>query len=154
MELARSNVPGATLDVPAGIQAALEIGFDGAGLETRTLWAQVPHYLPVAPYPAATLALVEGLRETVGLRADPGDLAEEALATRNRLDRLVAEDPANQEMLGELERQHDAMTHDGASLPTSDELAAEVEQFLRDRDDDEPRPEPGDPGEDSGEDAT
>lgn len=138
VDLARSNEPRATIDVPAGIAAVLEQAFDAAGLEALTIWAQVPHYIPPGPYPAATQALVEGLEEAAGVSVASGELGERALATRNLLDELVSDEAAHKAMLAELERQHDQYGHDGTTLPTSDELAAEVEQFLRSQDDDVP----------------
>ncbi len=141
VDLARSNETEATLDVPAGMAAVLEQAFDAAGLEALTLWAQVPHYIPPGPYPAATQALIEGLEESAGVSVPSGELGERALATRNRLDELVSDEESHKAMLSELERQHDRYGHDGETLPTSDELAAEVEQFLRAQDDE---PEPGD----------
>lgn len=136
VDLARSNEPRATLDVPAGMAAVLEQAFDAAGIEALTLWAQVPHYIPPGPYPAATQALIEGLVESAGVTVGSGDLGELALATRNRLDELVSEEASHKAMLSELERQHDQFGHDGETLPTSDELAAEVEKFLRSQEDD------------------
>lgn len=142
VDFARSNEPRATIDVPAGMVAVLEQALDGAGLEALTVWAQVPHYIPPGPYPAATQALVEGLEVNAGVSVPSGDLGERALTTRNHLDELVSDEASHQAMVSELERQHDQFGHDGGSLPTSDELAAEVEQFLRAQDDD---PSPGDP---------
>ena len=54
-------VPG-TIDVPAGIHAALERGFADAGIPAVGLWARVPHYVAAMPYPAASAALLDGLR--------------------------------------------------------------------------------------------
>ncbi|MEQ8842527.1 MAG: PAC2 family protein [Acidimicrobiales bacterium] len=135
VDLARSNQQRATLDVPAGLSAVLELAFDAADIEALTLWAQVPHYIPPGPYPAATQALIEGLDEAAGVSATTGDLSERALNTRTRLDELVSDEDTHRAMLLELENQHDQFGHDGETLPTSDELAAEVEQFLRAQDD-------------------
>src|SRR5205807_9478300 len=53
-ELARQVgfVPGA-LDVPAGVQGALERRFADLGLPAVGLWARVPHYAAAMPYPEA-----------------------------------------------------------------------------------------------------
>ena len=139
VDLARSNEPRATLDVPAGVAATIEAAADAAGLEAFTMWAQVPHYIPAATYPPATLALVEGLAESAGVRVDTGRLSEMALAARNRLDQLIAGEDAHKDMLAELERRHDEMTPSTETLPTSDELAAQIEQFLRSQDEDDSR---------------
>jgi len=148
VDLARSNESRATLDVPAGIAAVIEQGLDAAGIEALTMWAQVPHYIPTGPYPAATLALIVGLEESAGLSIDPGSLREQVLGTRRHLDQLVADEDAHRAMLGELERQYDEFGPEGGTLPTSDELAAEVEQFLRAQEPDIDDPD-ADPPEDA-----
>ena len=43
----------ATLDVPAGIQAAIEKACDANGIPAIGLWAQVPHYVVSMEYPEA-----------------------------------------------------------------------------------------------------
>ena len=88
-DLASLGFTPATLDVPAGMQAALEMAHHAAGIESVGLWAQVPHYISGAHYPAASLALVDGLVGAAGVVLDSGQLAADALATRNRLDDLV-----------------------------------------------------------------
>ena len=135
-DLAAGEYASATLDVPAGVESALQLALHEAGIPALGLWAQVPHYVAAAPYAAAVLALVEGLRETAGVHIDTGDLVERALTNRRRLDELVASEPSHGDMLAELEQRHDEAAATERELPTSDELAAEVEQFLRDQGDD------------------
>ena len=50
-----------TLEVPAGVQAALEVALGNAGVPVIGLWARVPHYVSAMPYPEASAALIEGL---------------------------------------------------------------------------------------------
>ncbi len=104
------------------------------------MWAQVPHYVSGAPYPAASLALIEGLVPAGDLRFDTSDLAMESLATRNRLDALVTNEDSHGEMLTQLEQQYDLSDENDLLLPTAAELADEVERFLRDQPDPPPSP--------------
>ena len=67
----------ATVDVPAGVQAAIERRAHEVGFAAVGLWAQVPHYLAAMPYPAASVALLEGLGRVAGSRS-----ATTALRTR------------------------------------------------------------------------
>lgn len=124
-------VPG-RLQVPAGIGAALEAACGEAGLDALTLWAQVPHYLANLHYPGAVAALLEGLGAVAGLSYDTTELAEAAAETRAKVDALVAQNPEHQRMVAELERLADAQLPPGP-LPSPDELAAELERFLRDQ---------------------
>ena len=132
-----------TLDVPAGIHAVLDQVLNSNGIPTFGLWAQVPHYVASMPYPAASVALLDGLSRSTGVEPAYGDLRADAAATRERLDALVAENPQHQAMVTQLEELADSDDDteletllDGGELPTGDELAAELQEFLRHQDDD------------------
>lgn len=135
-ELAGLGFTPATLDVPAGMQAAVEQALHQAGVPAVGLWAQVPHYISGATYPPATLALVEGLVGAAGLVFDSGELGADALATRNRLDGLVSDEESHREMLRELERQYDDAVDVEASI-SGDDVADQIAEFLRSQSDDE-----------------
>lgn len=124
-------VPG-RLEVPAGIGAALEAACGEAGLDAVTLWAQVPHYLANLHYPAAIAALLDGLGPLAGLTYSTDELTAAAADTRAKVDALVAQNPEHQRMVSEFERLADAQLPPGP-LPSPDELAAELERFLRDQ---------------------
>lgn len=127
-----------TLDVPAGIQAALESALHKAGIEAVGIWAQVPHYISGPHYPAAAQALVEGLVGAAGLDFDSSELASDALSTRSTLDELVDDDPSNREMLETLEKQYDDLLNAEAELAGGDDFTEALEAFLRSQDDDNP----------------
>jgi hypothetical protein len=125
------------IDVPAGVQAAIEDRASDAGLPSLGLWAQVPHYASAMPYPAAGLALVEALSRVAELDLPTGTLADEAASARTRLDALIADSTEHQELVRQLEEHVDSQSTDdapGAPLPSGDELVAELERFLRDQD--------------------
>lgn len=124
-------VPG-TLEVPAGIGAAVERACGEAGLDAIGLWVQVPHYLANLHYPSATAALLDGLGTLTELRYPIADLVASAEETRRKVDVLVAQNPDHQRMVAELERMVDSQLPAGP-LPSADELAAELERFLRDQ---------------------
>jgi proteasome assembly chaperone (PAC2) family protein len=123
----------ASLDVPAGVESALELALADAGIPSLGLWAQVPHYISTSPYPEASRALIDGLRDASDLDIDAGPLAERAIVARGRLDDLIADEESHLQMVAELERRHDEAISTDAG-PITDDLAAEVEQFLRDQD--------------------
>ena len=126
----------ATLDIPAGVQAAIEHSCSTVDLPAIGIWAQVPHYAAAMPYPAAAAALLDGLRVVSGLSFDKRALREEAVEVRSRLDDLVARNEEHAALVQRLEEQDDALRRAvEADLPSGDELAAEVERFLRDQDD-------------------
>jgi len=121
-----------SLEVPAGVQAAIEQHAHAVGIPAVGAWAQVPHYTAAMPYPAASLALIEAAAELTGLSLDTGDLAAEAGSTGTRIDELVQGNEEHAAMVHALELQADA-TPSPADLPSGDELAAELERFLRDQ---------------------
>ncbi len=138
-ELARTVgfVPG-RIDVPSGIHAPIEIRCAEVGLPAVGLWAQVPHYAAAMPYPAAAAALIEALARVSGARFEQGTLPDDAAMTRVRIDELVANSPEHQAMVQALEQQVDGelnggLDTGGMTLLSADELAAEVERFLREQ---------------------
>lgn len=133
-----------TVDVPAGMTAVLEQVLHDYGIPSISIWAQVPQYLPGMTYPAASMSLLDGLRTVASLHFDTGSLEHEAVIQSERLNRLVARNAEHAEMVTKLEVAYDALMaspHPTAhqiqpmtesDIPSADELAAELEAFLRD----------------------
>ena len=121
------------LEVPAGISAALELGFAEVDIDIITLWARVPHYVASMPYPQAAAALIDGLARIAGLTLDASHLRASAEEARQRVDDLVTNNPDHSSMVEQLEEAADEVegTSLGEELPSGDELAAELERFLR-----------------------
>lgn len=144
--ITRLNLSRTTMDVPAGVEAILEHSFHDRGLSAVGVWAQVPHYVASMAYPAASARLVEAVAAEAGWSLDGSELRREAAIQRERLDQLVAANPEHSEMVSKLEAAYDSLHPDrqpqggvvpmgelGQAIPTVDEIAAEVEQFLRDQ---------------------
>ena len=125
-------IPG-TIDVPAGVQAALERQFAELGVPAVGLWARVPHYAAAMPYPEASVVLLDGLQRLTGVSADTSELRSAAQSTRVRLDELVANSEEHAALVHQLEAAVDAESERpfGTTMPSGDELAAELEKYLR-----------------------
>jgi proteasome assembly chaperone (PAC2) family protein len=121
-----------TLDVPAGVQAAIERAAAEAGLPAIGLWAQVPHYTSAMAFPQASRALLQAVQSVGGVMLPLGSLDEEADDARARLDQIIAGNEEHVRMVAALEHEADTAA-DASSLPSGDELAAEVERYLRER---------------------
>ncbi|HXH55963.1 PAC2 family protein [Iamia sp.] len=121
-----------TLDVPAGAQAVVERFAADRGLDSLTLWAQIPHYASAWPYPGGSASLLENLELVTGLRLPRGALVTEAEETASRLDSTIARNDEHTAMLHALEADADETPTEG-EIPSGDELAAELERFLRDQ---------------------
>jgi proteasome assembly chaperone (PAC2) family protein len=125
----------ASIDVPSGVQGALEFAFGEAQIPAVGLWARVPHYASAMPYPAAAAALLDGLARLTELELDTSSLQAAASSTHQQIEQLIAGSDEHAALVHQLEDQQDreqglAATAFG-DLPSGDELAAELERFLR-----------------------
>jgi hypothetical protein len=119
--------PPGLLRVPSACLSAVEMSIQGAGIPAVGFYAQVPHYIG-GPFAAASLALLRHLSKHLQVELPLGAFEEEAEAQRERLDAAVAADEDVREILERLEQ-----AAGGEEIPTGDELAAEIERFLRGR---------------------
>jgi hypothetical protein len=121
------------LEVPAGISSALELGFADVDVDVLTLWARVPHYVASMPYPQAAASLIEGLARIAGRTLVASSLRAAAEEARLRVDELVTNNPEHSSMVEQLEEVADQSegTSLGEEVPSGDELAEELEKFLR-----------------------
>lgn len=125
-----------TIDVPAGVEAVLERRFAEAGLPAAGIWAQVPHYTATMRYPAASARLIEALNPLAGTDFGVESLADEIAETRQRIDSLIEDNPEHVAMLRQLEAQSDEATENPlGDLPSGDDLAEELQRFLREQGD-------------------
>lgn len=123
--------------VPASAQVTIEVALGELGLRTLGLWARVPHYV-AGDYPAAAGMLLRRLGEHLGFAPDTGELDSEAVAHRERLDEAAGNSEDVATHITALEGAYDADAADDAGLPgplpTGEQIAEELEQFLRKRD--------------------
>ena len=123
-----------SVEVPSGVQGLIERRAALRGLPALGLWAQVPHYVAAMPYPAASLALLQATNRITGLALPLADIESRAQASRSRIDELIGQNAEHQAMLEQLEQQADEhATTTQLSATSGDELAAELERFLREQ---------------------
>lgn len=125
-----------TIEVPSGVQGALEVAFGEVGIPAVGLWARVPHYVAAMPYPAASAALLDGLARLAEIEIDTKALQTAAEGTGRQIAELIAASHEHTELVRQLEAQQDNENivtglGDLTNLPSGDELAAELERFLR-----------------------
>jgi proteasome assembly chaperone (PAC2) family protein len=99
------------------------------------LWAEVPHYIATNPHPPAALALVELVAQALEMAVDTTELRAAAQLHLEQVAEAVAEHEDAASMVSALEEMVDAGDTDEV-LPSGDDLAAEIEYFLRARRDD------------------
>lgn len=123
------------LDVPAGIHGAIERTCAAQGVPAVGLWAPVPHYVATEAFPAATVALLDGLERIADRRFATTALRHEAMSVSARLDAVIRADGERSALVANLETHIDTVAHGHpADLPTGDELATLLEQYLDDND--------------------
>ena len=119
---------------PTGIMGVLMDACRRTDVPAVTLWGWVPHYLQGSPSPTAALALLQRLGTLLDLPIDLSDLEGRSRSHDARVGEAVRADPDVAATVEELERQADA--EDMTDIPSGDELAAEVERYLRNQRDD------------------
>jgi hypothetical protein len=118
---------------PTGAQSVLQVMLGEVGIPTLALWAQVPHYLSGGASPPAIQAVLERLRDLAGLRVDLDGLEQQSDAYSVRVEEGLADRPDVVEVIEAIEAGEDDVEVEESELPSADELASEIERFLRDQ---------------------
>ncbi len=137
----RLGIDGADYEGPTGIVGVLQHEFAKRGIEAASMWASVPHYVSMSPNPKGILALLDAIAPLLGLdeTIDLDDLRAEAAEFESEVDEAIQDNPEISAYVDMLEDRSD--TQEPAPLvesqmPSGDELASEVQAFLRLHDDD------------------
>jgi len=119
--------PEGLLRVPAACISVLDIAVSRAGIPAVGYFAQIPHYVS-GEYPGAAAELLRAVARHLDMEPEMGDLPEEALALRKRLDTAASLDENTRNYVERLEGMVDE-----SRLPAGDDLIADIERFLRDQ---------------------
>jgi len=119
---------------PTGITGVLHRACADAGLPSVSFWASVPHYLPAVPSAPAALALLDKLSGLLGMEVDTADLESTAETYQEQVSVAVSQDSDLSSYVKMLEERFDSQVDQGPrNLPSGDELAQELEGFLREQ---------------------
>jgi hypothetical protein len=119
--------PDGLLRVPAACISVVDIAISRAGIPAVGYFAQVPHYVS-GEYPGASAELLRAVGRHLDVEPPLGDLPEEALTLRKRLDTAAGLDENTRNYVERLEGMVDE-----SRLPSGDDLIADIERFLRDQ---------------------
>ena len=123
---------------PTGITGVLHRYCASKNLPSVSFWASVPHYLPSVPSAPAALALMQSLSNLLGTSFDTANLESSSEDYQRQVSVAVAQDSDLASYVRTLEERYDAQTESGErNLPSGDELAKELERFLREKGEDE-----------------
>jgi hypothetical protein len=100
----------------------------------------VPHYLADTEYPDAAVAALESIGAATGLIFPTDRLREEAREFLAKIDSQIETNQELARLVSSLEERHDSymqgnplrspLTDEDGELPSADEIAAELENFL------------------------
>jgi hypothetical protein len=121
------QLPEGLLRVPGAAVNIVERALTDQGIPAVGFWAQVPHYV-AGTYYAGAVALVDRVARHLGLTIPLGDLVDRVAEQRQQLDATVAAQPDSQAYLDRLE----SIAAAQGEIPSADNIAAQVERFLRD----------------------
>lgn len=131
---------GSAMKLPASASMLLELRMGEHGYRASGLSVHVPHYLAQTNYPAASARLLAAVAELAGLDLPLAALDSAAEKVRAQVDNEVEGNSEIESVVAALETQYDTFTQAAQerssllaaeeSLPSGDELGAELERFL------------------------
>ena len=133
------------VQVPSSVSNLLEYRMAQHGHDAVGFTVHVPHYLAQTDYPAAAEALLKQVSTSASLAFPLSALTEAAAAVASKIDDQVGASPEVALVGDALEHQYDAFVaaQENRSrlardedLPSGEELGAEFERFLAQRDED------------------
>jgi proteasome assembly chaperone (PAC2) family protein len=128
------RLPASRYEGPTGITGVLHRACAEHGLPSVSFWASVPHYLPSVPSAPATLALLSSLSSLLGMQVDTSHLERSASDYQEQVSAAVSQDSDLSSYVQMLEERFDSQAASGIrNLPSGDELAQELEGFLREQ---------------------
>lgn len=117
---------------PTGIVGVLHAACADAGLDSASLWAAVPTYVPSAPSPKAALALVERALRMLQVEVDTEELTAETRLYEKQISELVDADEESRDYVRQLEAAYD---ENEGLIGEGGTLIEELERYLRDHKD-------------------
>jgi predicted ATP-grasp superfamily ATP-dependent carboligase len=133
-----------TVQIPGHAGALVELRLGEVGHDAMGFVVHVPHYLARMEYPESARGLLEHLARSSGLELPVDALLPAAQRVLDEVNERLARSPQSMKVVTNLEEQFDAVMNDSqrrsllpadaGPLPTGDEIAAELEQFLAEQD--------------------
>jgi nucleotide-binding universal stress UspA family protein len=133
------------VQVPSSVSNLLEYRMAQHGHDAVGYTVHVPHYLAQTDYPAAAEALLKQVSTSASLAFPLSALTDAAAAVASKIDDQVGASPEVAQVVDALEHQYDAfvaaqenrsLLARDEDLPSGEELGAEFERFLAQRDED------------------
>ena len=114
---------------PTGVVGVLHDRFARAGIPSASLRVSVPHYISGTPNPKGSRALLERFERVTGLDTGWAELDEPARQWEEQVDQAMAGEEDVEKYVRRLEIRADERA--ARQVPSPDDLAAELERYLR-----------------------
>jgi proteasome assembly chaperone (PAC2) family protein len=118
-----------------GVLGVLQAALDVTGPPAIAMRVGVPHYATSEPNPKGIMALLRHVEHVTGIANGHATLGPEVGNWEARLNRAVADDPDAATYVAQLEARYDTQAEQ--QVTSGDDLAEELERFLRERRGDE-----------------
>jgi hypothetical protein len=118
---------------PTGVVGTLHDLLDDAGIPVVSLRVAIPHYVPAPPNPKATATLLQRLEQVTGIPTGHEQMVIDGRDWQEQVSVVAADDPQVVGYVRRLEEQYD----EEEPIPSGEDLAAELEAFLREQRGDE-----------------
>jgi proteasome assembly chaperone (PAC2) family protein len=135
----RLNLGVSKYEGPTGIVGVLNDTCRLQGLPAISIWANVPHYIAATPNVKAALAIVRRVLTLIDYSTDLTDLERASVEFDKRVSDVLASDPNVADYVRRLEERDNAgdpeneQSDEISALPSGEELARELEAFLREQ---------------------
>ncbi len=121
------------MDVPGHWSGLLQYRAGQAGRVGMGYVAHVPHYLSQVYFPQALSVVLDGLMDDTGLVIPSLTLKDEMTETLDLINGEIEQSADTKELVQALEEAYDTATESVVPVPTADEIGAEFERFLAER---------------------
>jgi proteasome assembly chaperone (PAC2) family protein len=129
--IGRLGIAPSRYEGPTGIVGVLHEAARAVGVPTVSLWGAAPHYLPSGTNPKVALSLLLKLEELLEMPIDTDDVQTAVSIWEKQVQEAVEQD---ENLVAYVSRLEEAAREEGSlgQIPSGDQLAEELERFLRD----------------------
>jgi hypothetical protein len=144
--IGETESPFGRVQVPASFSSLLELRLGEAGRDALGFALHVPHYLAQSEWAEGALAALNAIVDVTGLNLPNDDLVAAAGVNRREIAQELSDNSEASAVVSALEQQYDSFVEgsqrpsllatEASELPSADEIAADVEEFLKSQDSD------------------
>jgi len=127
----RGDMVPARYEGPTGIVGVLNDLAGRAGTPAVSVWGASPHYLPQTSNPKVALALMERVRDLLDVEVDTTEVELVSRSWEQQVEEAIGEDGNLGEYVRRLEDATDDDADDDVTDVSGEDLAAELERYLR-----------------------